>query len=131
MTSPALSNGTVGYWAVKAKNAVGSSSYSSTVQFKVSIVPATPSQSGPVGNVATTTPEYTWNEVSGATSYDLYTNIGGTATVTNYADTVCSGGVCKVTSPALANGTVGYWAVKARNVAGTSPYSSTIQFKIQ
>jgi hypothetical protein len=92
--------------------------------------PAAPTTVSPSGTIATTTPTYTWNAVSGATSYQLLVqNTSGVAV--NLAVSPAMGGctsgsgTCTYTpSTALANGTAYNWFVNASNSGGTSAWSA-------
>jgi FtsP/CotA-like multicopper oxidase with cupredoxin domain len=131
--STALVSGSSVYWIVRAKNTIGTSAWSTSKTFVVNSIPipAIPVTSSPSGTVTTSTPTYTWNESVFATSYDLYTNVRGVATTTNYLSTaVCVSGVCSATSPVLANGASVYWVVKAKNSTGVSAYSSSKTFVV-
>jgi hypothetical protein len=133
VTSPALNNNDSVYWVVRARNSAGISAWSASRSFIVNIVsvPAIPTLVSPSGTIATLTPVYTWNASAGATSYDLYTDIGGVSTTTNYlAASACTAGTCSAISPTLANGSSVYWVVRAKNPAGTSAWSSSKFFTV-
>ena len=133
VTSPALTEGNSVYWIVKARNAGGASAWSTSKTFVVTTatIPAAPVTLSPSGTVPSATPVYTWNVSAGATSYDLFTSIGGVSSQTSHlAATVCSGGTCTVTSPTLNNGDSVYWIVKAKNIAGASAWSSSKTFVV-
>lgn len=57
-------------WKVRANNAVGSSTYSSPVSFKLS-APSTPIFLSPAGTIYNQTPTYTWRKSSGVDYYKL------------------------------------------------------------
>jgi hypothetical protein len=93
--------------------------------------PVAPTLVSPSGVVATSTPTYTWNAVSNATSYTLYTNVAGAATYTPVtaaaAGCGAGAGTCSVTpAGALTNGDNVYWIVRATNAAGTGPWSTSL-----
>jgi hypothetical protein len=92
-------------------------------------IPAAPASVSPAGTVATTTPTYTWNASSGASSYYLVAqNTSGAAvsmSVSASAAGCASGGTCSVTpSTPLANGVAYNWFVNASSTAGTSAWSA-------
>jgi hypothetical protein len=94
-----------------------------------------PTLISPTLYVASTTPTYTWDFVRGATSYDLYTSVGGVETTVNF--TAVAAGcdqenkACSVTPPTpQAGGASVVWLVRARNSAGTTPWGSSKTFKV-
>jgi len=133
VASPALAEGSSVYWIVRAKNPATVSPWSSAKTFTVTtaVIPAVPVTVSPTGTVATLTPVHTWNDVAGATTFELYTNIGGVAQATTYtAAAVCAAGTCSVTSPTLANGNSVYWIVRSKNTAGASGWSAPKTFTV-
>ncbi|MBI4615900.1 MAG: matrixin family metalloprotease [Planctomycetes bacterium] len=90
--------------------------------------PGMASQIAPSGTISSTTPTYTWNAVSGATSYELLVHPSGQPnpilSVQNIATTSYS------TVTPLPGEASYYWWVRARNAAGTGPWSNTFQFTI-
>jgi hypothetical protein len=89
---------------------------------------------GPEVSVETQTPAYTWKMVPGATSYDLYTRINGTPTTVTYT---ASEAGCSISSTCVINqliplvgGDSVYWGVKARNIAGVTPWSNFLTFTV-
>lgn len=125
VTSPykhtGLEKGSTHTYKVKASNSVGDSDYSAEVkattlsQIEKPAVPA---------NVKATTDgkggvSVTWDNASGATSYDVYVN--GKDIIQNVTS--------PYTQPNLAAGTYTY-AVRAVNAAGQSDWSTTVTVKI-
>lgn len=124
-----MSNNTLYYWRVSAKNAGGVSAWSSTRSFTtVVIIPVAPTLITPLDNDvnASVSPTLNWNAVSGATSYRLQVS-----TASDFAATVFDQSGLTSTSrtvTALASGTKYFWRVSASNAAGTGPYSATRSF---
>lgn len=90
------------------------------------ISPQAPTLSAPQGDIDELRPEYTWNKVDTATSYDLLVKDANGVTVINqtYAadETNCpsSGSVCSVTPAVSLYCTSSYtWQVSANNIYGT------------
>jgi hypothetical protein len=135
VTSPALANGTSVYWVARARNVAGTSPWSSSMSFSVKVLPLAPTLIGPSGS-GTATPTFTWNAVGNATSYTLYTNVGGVENYATYdAAAACSTGVCSVTPGAplapFSAGSNVYWVVRGGNAAGNGPWSANKTFKVQ
>lgn len=118
------------YWRVKAKNATGSSSFSSIWQFKtIIVIPAKPVLSIPANNDTniTLTPTLVWNAVQYASTYELNAASDQNFTVIVYT-------ISNLTStsqqiPALESDKIYYWRVRATNYAGTGLYSDVWNFK--
>jgi parallel beta-helix repeat protein len=128
-----LSTGTYTWW-VQTWNSIGYGSWSTGASF------TTPAPSAPgiatlispiSGTVGTSTPTYSWNQVSGATWYYLWVNgPNGNVIQQWYSSTQagCNGTTCSVTpSTALSAGTYSWW-IQSWNSAGYSPWSSAASF---
>jgi hypothetical protein len=131
-----LTPGDMVYWLVKAKNVTGSTPWSTSNQFKVSIVPSTPTLVGPSMSVWTTTPLFSWNAVPDATDYDLYVVVGGSASIVSYsvAESGCESGsgICSVTlTNPLDIGDYVYWAIRAKNYGSKSSWSPALNFIVK
>ncbi len=89
----------------------------------------------PSGNLATTTPAYTWNAVAVATVYRIWVNdhtgFRFTTSVTA-AEAGCPGGTgtCSVTPPTSLSPGRGHWYVQTWNAAGYGPWSSGLSFTV-
>jgi len=123
-----LLNNTKYYWRVNAKNIGGTSSYSAKFNFTTVVaVPAVPVLLTPVTGAINQLPKLTltWGTVAGAATYrvQVSTSILFAATVINDST---------VTTPSrvvtLSNNTKYYWRVNAKNVAGTSAFSTVFDF---
>jgi hypothetical protein len=101
-----------------------SSTISAKTNVATAVVPATPKNLSINNGTATaTTLDLSWGAVSGATSYKLEVQIGGTWT------TVYAGSDTSFTNTGLANNTSFNYRVSAVNDAGTSVVSSIISGK--
>jgi len=124
-----LSNNIKYYWRVNAKNAGGTSAYSTVCNFTTIVaVPDVPVPVSPVDNVANqpTTLSLNWNMMPGADSYRLQVS-----TDKNFGSFVADDSTITTTSrliTGLSNDTKYYWRVNAKNAGGTSAYSTVCNF---
>ena len=115
-----------GYFKVTTVNSYGESGYSSTASATTSssLGGGTNVPSTPTGVTATTLSSssisVSWNSVSGATSYDVYYEIGSSSTK-NFAGNTTN---TSYTHSGLTASTTYYYYIKAKNSAGESGYSS-------
>ena len=120
-----LTNSVTYYWRVNAKNAGGTSGWSSTWSYTTIVsVPGVPSLTSPTNgatNVALS-PTLSWGAVSGAATYRLQVSTASTFASTVFDDSTVTAASRSVNG--LANSTVYYWRVNAKNIAGTSAWSS-------
>ncbi len=125
-----LNNFTIYYWRVKAKNATGSSNFSSIWQFKTIIaIPTKPVLFNPANNDTNVslTPTLFWNSVPYAATYEL-----NVASDQNFNTIIYSNSNLTSTSqqiPTLISDRIYYWRVRASNYAGTSLFSDVWNFK--
>ena len=126
-----LLNSTIYYWRVSASNLAGSSALSPTRSF-ATIAPATAPQA-PVPNSprdgqvnVPTSLTLNWNPSIGATSYQVQVSSTSNFTSLFVDDPSLSNTSRQVRS--LANSTIYYWRVRARNEGGTSSYSPIMRF---
>ena len=118
-TVTGLTNGTPYYFAVRAVNAGGTSPYSPEATATPQLPPPPPAPSTLTATAGNGQVALTWAAAPGASSYTLsYGTASGayTATVPGLTGTV-------TTVTGLTNGTPYYFAVRAVNAGGTSPYS--------
>ena len=92
------------------------------------VIPSAPVQGSPAdaATAVSLTASLSWNAAANATSYDVQVS-----TVLSFATTVINRSNLTATSSALSgltNGAVYYWRVRAKNVAGTSAWSSIRSF---
>jgi hypothetical protein len=125
-----LANSTQYYWRVNAKNAGGTSVWSSVSSFTTIVaIPGVPTLTAPANNATgvALTPNLTWGSVTGAVSYEVQVS-----TSTTFATTVFDLSGITVTTqaitPALANGTVYYWRANATNAGGASGWTAAMSF---
>lgn len=128
-----LAYNTVYYWRVNAKNAAGTSSWSNARSFTTLVLaaPSTPVLNTPAQNATgipiTTT--LTWVASTNADSYQVQLSMDSTFATTMVNDSTIAG-TSRVIGP-LADSTVYYWRVNAKNASGTSSWSSTWNFTTQ
>ena len=114
-------------WRVLAKNSAGSSSWSVWRYFTIVFAPSAPSLSSPSDSaeLSSSTVDFSWNSVSGATKYEIEIQTSGGSGIlspTEVTDTSYS-------QSSLSAG--GYrWRVKAKNSAGSSDWSGWRYFTI-
>jgi uncharacterized repeat protein (TIGR02543 family) len=128
-THTGLQASTTYYYYIKAKNSAGSSGYSSFTSAKTSSSGSggttVTMPSAPTGVNATalsaSSISVSWSAVSGATSYEVYYEIGN-STTKNLANTVTGG--TSYTHTGLQADTTYWYYIKAVNSAGSSGYSS-------
>jgi hypothetical protein len=125
-----LQNNTQYQWRVNATNSAGTSDWSSTWTFTTAsgiTIPAVPTLVSPANNStgAELSQMLDWNEVNGATSYDV--QIGTSSSFSNVVFSVNT-----QTSNAIAQNLqhmqTYYWRVRALNAAGNSEWSSIWNF---
>ncbi|MBF0458898.1 MAG: RICIN domain-containing protein [Nitrospirae bacterium] len=136
--SKALASGSAS-WYVAAGNSVGWGAWTNAMTFTVSsnnTVPAAPTLASPSGTITTTTPNYTWNAVSGATQYALsvYDSTGNTIPAAIYSASAvgCSSGTgtCSITPSKAVAGSSASWYAAAGNTIGWGAWSSKMSFTV-
>jgi hypothetical protein len=96
--------------------------------------PKPPTLVSPVGTITTTSPTYTWSEVSNATDYYLWVNDStGNRIQQWYTNDICGygSGLCSLTPATTLNPGTGQWWVQAKNSAGSSAWSTPLSFTVQ
>jgi len=125
-----LTNNTVYYWRVNAKNAGGTSAYSTRFSFVTIVaVPVAPTLTSPANlaaGVAITNDTLKWGAVTGAATYQVQFGTDSTFATTLVNDSTPTAAM-RATGP-LTNLTVYYWRVNAKNAGGTSAYSARFSF---
>lgn len=128
-------------WEVKASYGANASEYSILNSFViVQQVPSIPNLVSPSNNITDSTPTFTWNAVSGAISYDLYTTTTGGAfsrPVTAFAAGCANGEVTCSYNPFVKDnissqnvGGTYAWKVRSTNSAGDSPWSASRSYTV-
>lgn len=124
-----LSNNALYYWRVNAANTGGWGQYSSVWNFTTIVTaPGVPSLIAPVNGATSVpmTPTLTWNAVTGATYYHLQISTSAAFTSTVLDKDSITAPTFAVTG--LLAGTPYYWRVNAKNVGGTSAFSTSQSF---
>ncbi len=119
-----LAVGTTYFWRVNTKNSAGTSPYSTVWSFTTSAAPLAPVLIAPI-NLAvnqSVNPTLSWNASVGANTYRLQISTSNTFAVTVFNDSTITGTSQPITN--LVAGTTYFWRVNAKNVSGTSPYST-------
>lgn len=83
--------------------------------------------------ITTNTPSYSWQDISGASSYQLQVSDLEDSILfeETYPFTICQNGICSVEPPiALPDGAY-TWQVQAINAAGSSPWSEPLSFTVE
>jgi hypothetical protein len=124
-----LTNSTVYYWRVRARNLGGASNWTVPWSFTtivttpgtpVLILPANKSPNQPV------TLQLSWNKSVGATTYTVIVATDTGMTNVTYQDSVVTDTTKIITS--LKNGTTYYWKVRGKNVSGYGSWSAVNSF---
>ncbi len=119
-----LAVGTTYFWRVNTKNVAGTSVYSTVWSFTTSAAPLAPVLIAPI-NLAvnqSVNPNLSWNASVGAATYRVQVSTLNTFATTVFNDSTVTGTSQPLTG--LNPGTTYFWRVNAKNVAGTSPYST-------
>jgi hypothetical protein len=124
-----LANNSTYYWRVRAKNNSGTGAWSSRRSFTTIVAaPQTPTLTSPVDGASeqSVTPILTWSTVSGATTYDVQVSTVNTFATILLEDSMLASG--SKTLSGLTDSTTYYWRVLAKNVGGTSAWTSPWSF---
>jgi len=122
ITLTGLENGTTYYIWVRAKNDIGTSSFSPAITGTPSVFAATPSapQSAPAITVGYRELTISWQTVEGANAYEVWTSTTNNfTTALKYGNDVSD---LSVVITGLTNGTTYFVWIKAKNNAGTSGF---------
>jgi hypothetical protein len=125
----ALSGNATYYWRANAKNAAGTSAWSTAFSFTtVPAAPAAPVLATPAtaATAVALAPTLTWGTVSGAVTYRVQVSTISTFATTVVDDSTLAVGTKAITG--LANSTTYYWQVNAKNAGGTSAWSTFFSF---
>jgi hypothetical protein len=99
------------------------------------VTPDPPTLISPLGVITDDTPTYIWNEVTGATGYQLwidgpYPEAGNLWKTWYVASTVCATGTCSVTPALTLPPGVNRWWVRARRFELLGPFSARGEFTV-
>jgi len=128
-TATPLNSNTVYYWRARASNSAGNGAWSSIWNFTTLAPAATPTLLSPTNstNNVSLTPAFDWNDAANATGYELQVSTTNTFASTIISQTALTASNY-TTSTALANSTVYYWRVRAKNALGNSAWSTVWSF---
>jgi hypothetical protein len=121
-----LTNSTLYYWRVNAKNAVGASAWSTPSSFTTIVAaPSAPILSTPANSATgvAVNPTLTWNAVTGAAAYRVQVSTASDFSTGIIVDDSTLTAGSKALG-ALTNGTKYYWHVNAKNAGGASAWAS-------
>lgn len=130
-TPSGLSAATAYLWRVRGVNQAGAGPWSATRSFTTAAAAVSPAAvllASPV-NAATgisLTPTLAWNTVAGAASYQIQVSLSSTFGTTTIDQSGLTG--TSFTAPSLSGSTTYYWRVRAINLSGAGPWSSTRSF---
>jgi hypothetical protein len=128
-----LANNTQYYWRANAKNAGGTSAYSTVFSFlTIPVAPVAPVLTAPA-NLATgqsRNPTMTWGTVTGAATYRVQLSTISTFTSTVVDDSTLTVATKVVATNLLNNNTVYYWRADANNTGGTGAWSAVWSFTV-
>jgi hypothetical protein len=124
-----LNINTVYYWRARASNSAGNGAWSSIWSFTTLAPAATPTLLSPANATSniSLTPAFDWNDAANATGYELQVSTTNTFASTIISQTALTASNY-TTSTALANSTVYYWRVRAKNALGNSAWSTVWSF---
>jgi hypothetical protein len=132
-----LASGAASWWILPWNSCGGNGPWSTRMDFTVSLAaPPAATLVSPTGSIATHTPTYIWNAVSGSTWYFLWVNDSTGNKIKNWysaSDATCASGTgtCSVTpSTSLASGAASWW-IQTWNSTGEGPWSTRMDFTVQ
>ena len=128
-------SGTTYYYRVQVTNAAGGSAHSSTTT--ASTLVEIPTPTGPLGNILTATPAFTFNAVAGATGYQIYLWTNATASGDStiwytpaQVGAPAGSGTASITLPATLPAGTYIWQVRAKNASGAGAWSGYAHFAV-
>jgi transposase-like protein len=123
-----LNANTLYYWHVRGRNIGGAGPYSDPFRFTTIDVPPAPSLISPPDGAVNVSllPTLTWSSVATASTYHLQVARDSLYTQLEFNDSTLTG-TSRQVGPLTAS-TLYYWHVRAKNMAGASPYSGNFRF---
>jgi hypothetical protein len=126
-----LSAGNYTFW-VQGWNPAGYGPWSNGVNFNV-LLPDPTTLISPAGDIVSSAPAYTWNEVPGVTWYYLWVNDPSGNVLKHWytsAQASCNGSSCSITPDITLNGGAHTWWIQTWNNAGYGPWSTGMTFSV-
>src|SRR2546425_4230465 len=127
----------VGQWWIVTNNASGNGPWSAALPYTVAGTPPPGAATllAPAGNIATSTPTFTWNAVASATQYLLWVDDssgGRIRTIYTAAQAGCASGTgtCSLTPSVTLSPGAGQWWIVTSNAAGNGPWSARGTFTL-
>jgi hypothetical protein len=117
-------------WWVQGWNTAGYGTWSAGMSFSTTVL-GTATLVSPAGDLGTNySPNFQWNEATGATWYYLWVNGPGGKVLAKWyeASVICSAGTCTVVAPLTLGGGAHTWWVQTWNPAGYGPWSNGMGF---
>jgi len=117
-------------WWIRTWNSSGYGPWSDGMDFRFK--PGTATLTSPTGSITDCTPDYTWEEVSGATWYYLWVNDSSGKVFSKWYKSVdvCSGGTCSTTPSTVLTNDDHKWWIQTWNTAGYGPWSTEMNFTV-
>jgi len=120
-------------WQIRAWTGDGYTPWSDKANFTIDGPSSKPILVSPEGTIATATPSYTWEAVSGASWYYLSVDDSAGSRIRRWyreSDLGCSSGTCSITpSVTLAEG-AGNWQIRSWSNYAYGPYSDPMSFTV-
>jgi hypothetical protein len=129
-----LSPGSYSWW-IQTWNEAGYGPWSTQMDFTIPSppLPGKAILTSPNGSIRTSTPIYTWNEVSDATWYFLWVNGPSGVVIQQWytsAQANCNGTTCSVTPATVLSAGTHTWWIQTWNEGGFGPWSDAISFTL-
>lgn len=117
-----------GNYPLMVRGVNGSLIHVEPIILKVGAAPVTPALVSPTDGLFldTLTPTLVWNEISGATGYDV--QIASDFEFNNILHTISNVATTETVTPALPDDMTLYWRVRANTACGSSAYSTPFSF---
>jgi len=126
-----------GEWWIVTNNASGNGPWSARADFTVAGTPPPGAATlvAPSGNIATSTPTFTWNAVASATQYLLWLDDSSGGRIRQWYTATQVGcasgtGTCSLTPSVTLSSGAGQWWIVTNNASGNGPWSSGMVFTV-